>query len=83
MLQPPLKTTGKGPGIGVTRLASPARALPLMSWEAEAGYCPTGGHCKTRGLSKTNLWAVFQLFDTVNRKTGHNYVLFGSCIALV
>ena len=83
MLQSPLKKTGKGPGVGVTRLGSPARALPLVSWEAEAGYCPPGGHCKTRGLSKTNLWAVFQLFDTLNRKTGHNYVLLGSCIALV
>lgn len=82
MLQSPLKTTGKGPGIGVTRLGF-SQGFVTVSWEAEAGYCPTGCHCKNKGLEQTNLWAVFQLFDTLNRKRGHNYVLLGSCIALV
>lgn len=59
MLQSPLKKTGKGPGIGVTRLGSPANALPLVSWEAEAGYCPTGGSLQNKGLEQNKSLGCF------------------------
>lgn len=69
----------------------------LMSWDLGScqsfatgdtlGDCsrlpPQCGSVQNKDWSKTDLWAVFQLFDTVTKQTWHSYVLFGDISVLV